>query len=151
MTVIDNMQMAGEEVPQELLDDLNGLVTAEAGKVDNCCSYIEYCKSQIEFLKNEQDIIKSLIKRYQRNIDRIKERARYVLESKGVNSIEGIRGHRFSLREIQSVDIINENLLDGEFLITSTKPDKIKIREAIKSGRSVVGATIKSSKSVVVK
>lgn len=43
---------------------------------------------------------------------------------------------------VQSVQIVDENLLTGTYLRTKTEPDKTAIKEALKAGQEVPGATL---------
>lgn len=53
----------------------------------------------------------------------------------------------------ESVDIVSETMLPGEYVKTEvvTTPDKNAIKEAIKAGKKVPGATIRTSTSVSLK
>jgi hypothetical protein len=141
----------GHEVPEDLQDSINSLVTHEAEKVDRCCAYIKKTEANIAWLKAEKDAIDALIKRQQSRIDHLKFRAKQVLEGRGEQNLEGLKGHKFYLRSSTSVAISDENQIPGDYLVTTTRPDKAKIKKAINEGTVVMGASLKFSKSVVVK
>ena len=147
----EQCEAEGVEVPEELEDSINSLVTHEAEKVDRCCAYIKKTEANIAWLKAEKEAIDALIKRQQGRIDHLKFRAKQVLEGRGEQNLEGLKGHKFYLRNSASVVIDDENQIPGEYLVTTTRPDKVKIKQDIKSGLVVMGASLKSSKSVVVK
>ena len=58
--------------------------------------------------------------------------------------------HKFSLRKSVSVEIENENIIPAEYLkvITETKPDKIEIKNALKSGKEVAGCVLKTNNNL---
>jgi len=60
---------------------------------------------------------------------------------------------KLSFRNSESVEITNEQQLDAKFIVTKTvsTPDKKAIKDAIKSGVFVEGATISYNKNLQIK
>jgi hypothetical protein len=60
---------------------------------------------------------------------------------------------KLSFRNSESVEITNEQQLDAKFIVTKTvtTPDKKAIKDAIKSGELVEGATISYNKNLQIK
>jgi hypothetical protein len=60
---------------------------------------------------------------------------------------------KLSFRNSESVEITNESQLDACFIVTKTvtTPDKKAIKDAIKSGQLVCGATISYNKNLQIR
>ena len=60
---------------------------------------------------------------------------------------------KVSFRNSESVEITNESQLDACFIVTKTvtTPDKKAIKDAIKSGEVVTGATISYNKNLQIR
>jgi hypothetical protein len=60
---------------------------------------------------------------------------------------------KLSFRNSESVEITNEQQLDSRFIVTKTvtTPDKKAIKDAIKNGELVEGATISYNKNLQIK
>ena len=60
---------------------------------------------------------------------------------------------KLSFRNSESVEITNEQQLDSRFIVTKTvsTPDKKAIKDAIKSGVFVEGATISYNRNLQIK
>ena len=69
-----------------------------------------------------------------------------------MNKIETPIGN-FGLRKSESVDIINPVKIPAQYLntVVEYKPDKIKIKEAIKSGIEIEGAEIVTNNNLNIK
>jgi hypothetical protein len=148
---LDDMVMNGEEPPQELMDQVNELVTRQADKIDSCCGYIGHAKQMIEWLKNEKKQIDYAGKKYERAIDRLKSVAGHIMEKENVSRLEGMKGHMFSQRKSQAVHIEDPSKLPGRYTIVEVKPDKAAIKQALKDGEEIEGASLVTNISVQVK
>jgi len=74
------------------------------------------------------------------------------MEQMGVNKIETPIGN-FSLRKSENVDIINPVKIPAQYLntVVEYKPDKVKIKEAIKNGIKIEGAEIVTNNNLNIK
>ena len=119
---------------------------------------INYVKV-IKNLEADSDAIDSEIKRLKAMkeakdgaIDRMKEAVRNAMLVSGVDKIESSL-FKLSLRRSESVEVVNIDQLP-EMLTTVKKTvsaDKVKIKEAIKSGLTVQGAVIVENFSLQIK
>lgn len=110
-------------------------------------------------LESEQDVIDIEIKRLQalktsrgKTAERLKETLSKAMDLYEIEKLE-TPTLKISFRKSESVEIENESLLDEQFIVTktTTSPDKTKIKEAIKKGEFVVGATLKQNKNIQIK
>lgn len=147
------LEQAGEDVPAEVQDSIGEMLTAQAEKVDNCASLVLHCKHQQEWLKEEKKRIDFEIKKMEYIQDKMKYLAKCAMDLEGVQKITGNKGHYFSKRKSKAVEITDINKLQEEYLKTTivTAPDKIKIKDDLKAGRSVEGAELKINESVTIK
>jgi hypothetical protein len=93
------------------------------------------------------------LKRAKNNIvDRMKEAVINALHIYGLEKISSPT-LTLSVRRSESVEIISEEQLADEYKVTkvTTAPDKIRIKEAIKSGKDVEGAVIRENYSLQIK
>lgn len=119
---------------------------------------INYVKV-IKNLEADSDAIDSEIKRLKAMkeakdgaIDRMKEAVRNAMLVSGVDKIESSL-FKLSLRRSESVEVVNIDQLP-EMLTTVKKTvsaDKVKIKEAIKSGLTVEGAVLTENFSLQIK
>ena len=122
---------------------------------DKAINYVKVIKN----LEADSDAIDAEIKRLKamkeakdNAIDRMKESVRNAMLVSGIDKIESSL-FKLSLRRSESVEVVNIDQLP-EMLTTVKKTvsaDKVKIKEAIKSGLTVEGAVLKESFNLIVK
>lgn len=147
-SIIDNDGVLTEEMEKALQINREQLETK-----GQCYGFI------VRQLEAEQDIIDLEITRLQalkssrgKTVDRLKETLTKAMDLYEIEKLE-TPTLKISFRKSESVEIENESLLDEQFIVTKTtaSPDKAKIKEAIKNGEFVVGATIKQNKNIQIK
>lgn len=133
-----------QDLPADIADKLSEALTAQAEKVDRCAAFIARSKAEIEWLKNEKKVIDTQINRIEGYIKRMMSLAEFVMKKEGTRKLEGMHGHSFSFRKSESVVIEDEDQLPGRYRVkkVSFAPDKKTIKDALKSGLSVPGATL---------
>jgi hypothetical protein len=104
-------------------------------------------------LKKEKEHLDNQIKRFSRIYESLGDRALYVLETLGADKLESENGHKISLRETSSVDVTDITKLPEWAVKTEVKvtPLKNEIKEKLKAGQPVPGATLNHKKYVVFK
>jgi hypothetical protein len=143
----------GQEVDRDLEAKLNDLVRMESKKIDACVSFIRMAENQMSWLDAEIEHLKKQKQKYENSIDRVKEIAKFVMESNGITKMEGEKGHAFTLRKSESVLITDMSKIPEKLMRTkiSQEPDKNAIKALIKCGDRIEGAVLVENYSVVVK
>ena len=147
------LEMAGEDVPSVMQDEISNMLTKQAEKVDNCASLVSRCKHEQEWLKNEKKRIDIEINKMEYIQNKIKYLAVQAMDAEGITKLSGKKGHYFSKRKSSAVEIINLHALDSKFITTTVTeiPDKKKIKDHLKAGELVPGALLKTNFSVTIK
>jgi len=119
-------------------------------KVDNYVHFNSFCLSQIDMLKDEKAHVDKEIKRYNRLVQMLKDKALWAMKAQDVKEIKSSSGHRMAIRYSHPVEIHNVSEIPREFItiVQESKIDKMAIKEAIKSGETVAGATILDKENV---
>jgi len=152
----EGYQARGEDVPQEVQDQLVEFIDMAPAKIDNC---VEYYKS-FDFAR---DVIKSRICALNEALTKVdKANARFDkyllanLDNLGKDSMQG-SAYKISKRKSQSLTVHDEDVIPSEFLsvkeITTTviKPDKKKITDHIKADNVVPGCELVTKYSIKIK
>lgn len=141
------------EVPKEVEERINDLMRFEGEKIDRCISFVKMSENQINWLDSEIEHLQKQKKKYTDAIDRMKDIAKLVMEQNGILKMEGKKGHSFSLRKSESVEVTELSKLPESLIRQkiSVEPDKALIKAVIKSGEKVEGAHIRENYSVVIK
>jgi hypothetical protein len=118
-------------------------------------SYAYVCKTiegDITTIDEEIKRLMALKKAKNNVVDRMKEAVINALHIYGLEKISSPT-LTLSVRRSEAVEIISEEQLADEYKVTkvTTAPDKIRIKEAIKSGKDVEGAIIKENYSLQIK
>ena len=140
-------------VPVEVETRLNELMDFSGEKIDRCVSFMKMAEHQINWLDSEIEHLQKQKQKYTDSIERLKDIAKYAMESNGVLKMEGQKGHSFSLRKSESVEVTELSKLPASLVRqkVSIEPDKAAIKAVIKSGEKIEGAHIKENFSVVIK
>jgi hypothetical protein len=104
---------------------------------------IKNFEADSQAIDNEIKRLKAMKEAKDNAIDRMKEAVRNAMLASGIDKIESSL-FKLSLRRSESVEVVNIDQLP-ENLVTVKKTvsaDKMKIKEAIKSGQAVQGAVI---------
>jgi len=113
---------------------------------------IKQRESNIDFIDSEIKRLQHLKKVETNTINRLKEAVINALHIYGLEKISSPT-LTLSVRRSESVEIISEEQLADEYKVTkvTTAPDKIRIKEAIRSGKDVEGAVIRENYSLQIK
>jgi hypothetical protein len=113
---------------------------------------IKTIESDVNAIDEEIKRLQALKRAKTNAIDRMKES---VVNAMNIYGFEKITSPtlNLSLRRSESVDIINNDQLPDEYRTVKTviNPDKIRIKEAIKSGKTVEGAVLVENYSLQIK
>jgi len=118
----------------------------------NYAYVVKSIEGDITTIDEEIKRLTSLKKAKNNVVDRMKEAVINALHIYGLEKISSPT-LTLSVRRFESVEIISEEQLADEYKVTkvTTAPDKIRIKEAIKSGKDVEGAVIRENYSLHIK
>jgi len=140
-------------VPEGMLVLLETSLTSQAEKVDRCAAFVSRANHEIEWVKSEIEVLNKRKKQLEKSVERMKELAKFVMEKEGIRELTGLRGHKFSLRKSQSVEVVDESLVPAEFsrVVQKVEVNKAEAIKVLKNGVEISGLTLLEKQNVVVK
>lgn len=147
--LIENNIEGDEALKQWIITEWNNLEMAKAEKIDNTISLYKSLDAKIEALKAHKKEIDERIRIDEKTIARIANLIEYGL---GGEKFENVN-HKITYRKSESVEILNETLIDRKFFNEKTTytPDKKAIKSAIELGEIIHGATIVKKNNIQIK
>ena len=142
-----------EDFDQEVYQNTIDLIKTELNnKSTSLIHIIKNIESDETMLDNEIKRLKAIKDRKNKNVESLKEYIKVCMEQMGLNKIETPLGN-FSLRKSESVNIIDSTKIPSEYVnvVIENKPDKVKIKEAIKNNIVIEGAEITSKNNLNIK
>ena len=127
-----------------------GNKAALAAKADATCWVIEHLRGQAAYRQQQAKRLSALAAGDTSRADALEESLIFVLTQLQPKSTRfSFPNHEISSRKSSAVVIDDEQALDSEWLtvITTSKPDKNAIKEALKAGRQITGAQLLSRRS----
>ena len=146
----------------ELLEELEGELSPELEEAlmineDNFLAKSEGYIESIAYFKAKAEAAKvrieemQRIKRVSENAEkRLKERMQWAMETLGRDKME-VGLHKISLRRTLAVNIISEAAVPNEYVKVETSIDKVKLKEALKTGAIIPGAELKYNQSIQIR
>lgn len=135
----------GEIIDYEKLDELQ--IERET-KIENVACWIKDLKAEAEALKNEKQALAERQKVAENKMESLKKYLAYALDGKAFKSTRA----SVSFRKSQAVEITDIYKLDENYLrYKEPEADKTAIKEALKAGKEVAGATLIENTSVIIK
>lgn len=130
-----------------LMDRLTDLDIAREKKIEGICLWRLETLGEAEAIGNE---IKRLQKRKKAAENRAESLKQFVTEA--------LNGEKFktpkvsvSYKKSESVSVPNPAALPDDYVRIKLEPDKAKIKDAIKKGEEVYGATLETNVSTIIK
>lgn len=143
MDLVDNE--TGEITDIEMFDNLQ---MERDEKIESIALYIKDLKAEAEALKAEKLAFAERQKVAENKVENLKNYLVYALKGQAFKSTKAV----VSFRKTQQVDIPDIYKLDENFLrYKEPEADKTAIKEAIKAGQTVKGATLIENTSVIIK
>jgi len=139
-----------EDFDQDTYENTLDLIKYElTNKSTSLIHVIKNIESDETMLDNEIKRLKAIKDRKSKNVENLKEYIKVCMEQMGLNKIETPLGN-FSLRKSESVNIIDSTKIPSEYVnvVIENKPDKVKIKEAIKKNISVEGTELISKNNL---
>ena len=135
----------GEIIDIEAFDSLQ---MEREEKIEGIALYIKDLKAEAEALKAEKLAFAERQKVAENKVESLKNYLAYALKGQAFKSTKAV----VSFRKTQQVDIPDIHKLDENFLrYKDPEADKTAIKEAIKAGQIVKGATLIENTSVIIK
>lgn len=135
----------GDIIDAELLDNLQ---MERTEKIENVACWIKELKAEAEALKAEKLAFAERQKVAENKAESLKNWLAYVLNGEKFKTTRA----SVTFRATEKVEIDDIMQLDENFLrYKEPEADKTAIKEAIKAGQEVAGATLVSSTSVIIK
>lgn len=148
-TLIENGGEATPELEEALQLNKQNLET----KGTNYGLVVKQIEAECDIIDSEIARLTALKKSRSKAIDRLKNNLSTAMQ---LYDIEEIKTPilKINFRKSESVEVIDLKLLDREYIKVSDpveSADKAKIKEAIKEGKVVVGATLNQNKNIQIK
>ena len=135
----------GEIIDTEQLDKLQ---MERDAKIENVALWIKDLKAEAEALKAEKMAFAERQKVAENKIESLKKWLAYALDGQDYKSVRA----SVSFRTSESVEIDDIYAVDENYLrYKEPEADKTAIKNAIKAGQEVAGATLVKSTSVIIK
>lgn len=129
-------------------DKLDKLTMERDAKIENVALWIKDLKAEAEALKAEKMAFAERQKVAENKIESLKKWLAYALDGQAYKSVRA----SVSFRKSQAVEIADIYKLDENYLrYKEPEADKTAIKEALKAGKTVAGATLVENTSVIIK
>ena len=151
---IDSAEEVGHgSMVDAFVGDIMALLKDAGGGVDRCIGFVKYADVENAAIDNEIDRLKALKKRNERSQERIKSLALALMETLGMERLEGKFERSFAIRESSAVRVLALDQIPDDFkrVETSISANKAEILKELRAGRAVAGCELETRKSVVVK
>lgn len=118
-------------------------------KIENICLYIKDLKAESAAIKAEKDALDARMKASVKKAESLTNYLQQQLDGEKFKTTKCV----VSYRRTQSVDIFDRDALPMDYIRikTSTEPDKVMIKDAIKAGKDVPGARLEEHQSMSIK
>ena len=129
-------------------DKLDKLTMERDAKIENVALWIKDLKAEAEALKAEKMAFAERQKVAENKIESLKKWLAYALDGKAFETTRA----SVTFRKSQAVEIAEIYKLDENYLrYKEPDADKTAIKEALKAGKEVAGATLVENTSVIIK
>lgn len=111
---------------------------------------VECLNDRVAALKVRKQAVDTEIKKLSDYAERLQNRMLYYMQQYGIQEIK-TEDCKITVKESTTVDVPYPETLPEEYQRVKVEADKKKIRKAIESGESIMGATISSTPEVKIK
>lgn len=143
------------EIDNDLEQKLKAIESELTQKTDNIVAWIDSKQSLVNLIKEKRKSLTEYLEKTEASIERFNVYVESALLRMDKKSIEGELCKISMPKKQLVVQIDNEEMLDFDYLVVPTipkpTPNKIKIKEALKKGLQVDGASLVESKNVSIK
>ena len=135
----------GEIIDTEQLDKLT---MKRETKLENVACWIKELKAEAEALKAEKMALAKRQQVAENKMESLKKYLAYALDGQAFKTVRA----SVTFRKSQAVEIADIHKLDENYLrYKEPEADKTAIKEALKAGQTVAGATLVENTSVIIK
>ena len=140
------------ETDESLNEYLDSIKMDLVSKVDNIVMYRRTLELTCTALDSEIDRLTQLKKHHDRTAQNLKSYLSYNLHKMGKDKLETEK-FRLSFRKSESVEIVDGSLISDEYKSIKMVEvvDKMEIKKAIKEGKEVKGAILKTTNNLQIK
>ena len=147
-----------DEIPEEAIaDTLESIELAIEDKADNMACLLKNLDAEITAFKTEENRLAERRKAKEKTYDRIKEYLAENLQRVGIDKMETVR-NKITFRKSESVEVDEvafikwaEKERDDLLTYSAPKANKTAIKDALKNGAKVVGASIVIKQNIQIK
>lgn len=133
--------LQADEIDEQTFNDTLGAMGA-ADKVESYCKVIRQLQGDIELFKNEVDRLTARKKATEKGVDRMKNALLAFLQQSGQDKVKA-GSFAVSTATTQAVQITDESAIPRNYLVEQPpKIDKIRIKNALKAGEEISGASL---------
>lgn len=130
------------------IDRLNELELERDAKIENVACWIKELKAEAEALKAEKMAFAKRQQVAENKMESLKKYLAYALDGQAFKTTRA----SVTFRKSQAVEIADIYKLDENYLrYKEPEADKTAIKEAIKQGKTVAGATLVENTSIIIK
>jgi hypothetical protein len=144
---IYNMEL-DEETKLDTLDSIDWKTDYE-NKVENYVKVIKNTEADIEARKNEIKRLTELNRADERKNERLKEVLKESMDLTGHDRVD-TKLFKVSFRKSQAVEV-DELVLPESYKVATWKPDKKRLKEDLKNGLEIVGASLVERKNLSIR
>lgn len=131
--------------------ELGDQLKSSIEKRDQVGAFLRRCELEGEILRNEEKRLAARRMQFEKIGRVFEDSLKLQLENWGVTKVEGNKFTFAIQKNPPSVSIENEAELPAEFIKYVAQPDKLAIRDALKDGKEVSGATLVCGTRLVIK
>lgn len=129
-------------------DQLDKLTMEREAKLENVACWIKELKAEAEALKAEKMAFAKRQQVAENKMESLKKYLAYALDGQAFKTVRA----SVTFRKSQAVEITDIYKLDENYLrYKEPEADKTAIKEALKAGQTVAGATLVENTSVIIK
>ena len=155
-SIIELLEENGGEATEEVLNALQITREAFEKKAEGYAHLIIKLDGEVDIIASEIKRLQALKKTKENSVSRLKESLTNAMLVFGEQDDKGIRRYKtptlsLSTRKSESVSIDDEKAILSRYIITKHEVSKSLIAEALKSGISVDGASLKTKYSVQIR
>lgn len=140
-------------VEEELIERINALEDKDIKWFcESKLKQVNYSNSRIEWIKSEIERLQKLQETEEKHLDKAKRSIDWIMKATWTEKLETALNN-LSYRKSESVSILDENSIPEEYwkIKEVRSIDKIMIKEAIKSWKDVIGASIETKQNLQIK
>nr|DAQ94384.1 MAG TPA: resistance protein [Caudoviricetes sp.] len=137
-----------EETKLDTLDSIDWQTDYEE-KVENYIKVIKNIESDVEARKNEIKRLTELNKADEKKKDHLKETLSTSMQLTGHERVDTPL-FKVSFRKSQAVEV-DETVLPESYKVATWKPDKKRLKEDLKNGLEIIGATLVERKNLSIR